>query len=89
LLPLVSNLSFPVDNDAHRFPTSELFLAGDVRANENPALTVLHTIFMREHNRLCEELKESNPSWDDELLFQQARKWVIAFLQQITMAEVR
>ena len=30
------------------------FEGGDVRANENFALTALHTIWMREHNRLCD-----------------------------------
>lgn len=38
-------------------PEASLFLAGDVRANEQVALTATHTLFMREHNRLAEELK--------------------------------
>jgi hypothetical protein len=30
--------------------TANLFLVGNVRANENLALTVMHTLWMREHN---------------------------------------
>ena len=43
----------PMDNDAHRVPDDQLFAAGDVRANENIELTSLHTLFVREHNRLA------------------------------------
>lgn len=63
------------------------FVAGDVRANENPLLTSMHTIFAREHNRLCEELALDNPSWDDERLYQQARKIVSGMIQSIVYNE--
>ena len=38
-------------------PPSRYFIAGDVRANEQPGLTSFHTLFAREHNRWCDELK--------------------------------
>ncbi len=63
------------------------FLAGDVRANENPELTSLHTLFVREHNRVAGEIAAANPDLDDEAIFQQARAWVIAELQAITYNE--
>lgn len=62
---------------------SKYFLAGDHRANEHPVLTSLHTLFMREHNLICEELAESFPDWDDEQLFQMARKINGAQFQKI------
>ena len=59
------------------------FVAGDVRAGEQPGLTVLHTLFVREHNRICEELI-ANGFQDDELIYQTARKQVGALIQAIT-----
>jgi hypothetical protein len=46
------------------------FLAGDNRVNEQLVLAVVHTIFVREHNRLVYELHRINPHWDDETLYQ-------------------
>ena len=70
------------------FPgTKKWFVAGDVRANENPLLTSFHTLFAREHNRLCDELKAGNPSWTDEQLYQRARKIVGGIIQAIVYEE--
>ena len=64
-----------------------LFVAGDVRANEHTALTVMHTIWLREHNRIVRELAELNTCWDDERLYQEGRKIVGALMQVITYKE--
>jgi len=63
------------------------FVAGDVRANENVLLLCLQTIFLREHNRLCENLAVANPRWDDEKIYQEARKLVGAYIQSIAFNE--
>ena len=63
------------------------FVAGDVRANENPFLTSMHTLFAREHNRLCDELIVTHPGWTDEQLYQHARKMVGGELQAIVYEE--
>ncbi|CDF33619.1 Animal heme peroxidase homologue [Chondrus crispus] len=60
------------------------FVAGDIRANEQPVLTSLHTLFMREHNRLARMLVESFPCWQDEKVFQYSRKIVASQIQQLT-----
>jgi hypothetical protein len=86
LLPL-NTTGLSNANDAHRVADDRLFLAGDVRANENPELLALHTLFVREHNRIAAEAAVRNPSWTDEQLFQHARRLVIAELQKITYTE--
>lgn len=62
-------------------------LAGDVRAGENVALTSLHTLFAREHNRLVDELAQIDPDLGSEELFQAARQRVEAQIQAITFNE--
>merc|ERR1712223_2133780 len=58
--------------------------AGDVRALEMPGLASMHTLFVREHNRLCDVIKSVEPSWDDETIYQNARRILIAEYQSIT-----
>ncbi len=66
---------------------ARLFLAGDVRANENSALSAMHTLWAREHNRIADQLAWENPDLNDEQLFQQAREIVTAEIQVITYSE--
>lgn len=63
------------------------FVAGDVRANENIGLTAMHTLFMREHNRVADALAAENPTWSDEQLFTEARSQVTALIQSVTVNE--
>lgn len=63
------------------------FLAGDVRVNEQVGLIALHTLFMREHNRLAAQLQRARPELDDEALYQGARAIVAAQMQAITYNE--
>ena len=62
-----------------------LFLAGDVRANEQSGLTAMHTLFMREHNFYADIF--SAAGLNDEDAYQQARILVWAELQAITFNE--
>lgn len=47
---------------------------GDARVDENIGLTSVHTLFLREHNRLARALRQLNPHWSSETLYQEARK---------------
>jgi len=67
--------------------TSDLFLTGDVRGNENPQLCSLQILFVREHNRVAAQIAASNPALSDEELYQRARRFVIALLQKVTYSE--
>jgi peroxidase len=59
-------------------------VAGDVRANENIALTATHTLFVREHNRIVAALPQDLP---EEVKFAIARRVVGAEQQWITYNE--
>ena len=86
-LPPLNIGGFENANDAHIFPDNQLFLAGDIRANENTELTSLHTLFVREHNLLATAMAAANPKMTDEQIYQRARRLVIAEVQVITYQE--
>ncbi|XP_049758541.1 thyroid peroxidase isoform X5 [Elephas maximus indicus] len=65
----------------------ECFLAGDGRASEALSLTAVHTLWLREHNRLAVALKALNPHWSADTVYQEARKIVGALHQIITMRD--
>ncbi|MEZ4754122.1 MAG: peroxidase family protein [Bdellovibrionota bacterium] len=67
--------------------SKKMYVAGDVRANEQVALTAMHTLFLREHNRLAEDLAITNPEWNDEQIYQRTKKFIGAFMQSITFNE--
>lgn len=64
------------------------FLAGDGRASEVPALAALHTLWLREHNRLASALKALNAHWSADTAYQEARK-VVGALHQVRGARPR
>lgn len=66
--------------------TAKVYAAGDVRASEHPGILALHTIFVREHNRICTRLKTQGYT-NDEQMYQIARKEVGALIQAITYQE--
>jgi hypothetical protein len=86
LLPFNTD-GLPNANDAHLVPDDQLFLAGDVRANENIELIAIQTLFVREHNRLAAQFAAAHPSWTDEQLYQAAREMVWAEIEVITYRE--
>ena len=61
--------------------------AGDFRVNEQPGLSTMHTLWVREHNRVATLLIKINPKWDLERVFQEARRIIIATWQNIIYNE--
>jgi peroxidase len=59
------------------------FLSGDVRINETVGVATLYTIFVREHNRICDRLLKVDSKILDEDLFQIARNYVVGLIQKI------
>ncbi|WP_370623551.1 peroxidase family protein [cf. Phormidesmis sp. LEGE 11477] len=91
LLPINNSETFPdgVLANSNRGLTdpATLFATGDVRANENIGLTAMHTVFVREHNRLADAISAANPELSGEAVYQRARKLVAAQIQHITYSE--
>lgn len=50
-------------------------------------LSMLHALFVAEHNAICDRLKRDHPSWSDEQLFRQARLINAALLAKIHTVE--
>jgi len=75
------------DNGDCEAADGQCFLAGDERVNEHPGLTTVHTLLAREHNRIATTLREMNPMWDEEKVFQEARRIVAGIIQHITYTE--
>jgi len=67
--------------------SNTLFFAGDVRANEQAALTTIHTLFVREHNRMAEKYKQDHPRWSGDKIYERAKRMVGAQMQVITYNE--
>lgn len=63
------------------------FITGDPRVMENPELTAVTTLFMREHNFWVAHLKAEAPSWSGDQLYDMARAITTAEYQRIVYKE--
>ncbi len=72
---------FPVERRA------KLYATGLERGNSSVGYVAISTIFMREHNRICDELRERYPTFDDERLFQTARMINIVLLLKLIVED--
>lgn len=63
------------------------FLGGDERVNEQPTLTALHTLYVRDHNRVAAKLATINPHWDDDRIYHETRHIQAAIAQHLVMSE--
>ena len=61
--------------------------AGDGRARDMPGLAAMHTIWLREHNRIAYLLQRDHGMTDDEDIYQLARKIVGAEMQNVVYGQ--
>jgi peroxidase len=71
--------ALPVVNDT--------FITGDPRVMENPELTAITILFMREHNRWVATLKSQHPNWTGTQLYNMAKAITTAEYQNIVYTE--
>ncbi|XP_040523115.1 thyroid peroxidase isoform X2 [Gallus gallus] len=88
-LPFTDRVPSPCaqDSNASEDERIECFMAGDSRSSEVTSLTAMHTLWLREHNRLARALKAINSHWSAETVYQEARKIVGALHQIITLRD--
>jgi len=88
LKPLLPKQVINPDLDCFERPDNVFcFLAGDDRVNEQPTLTVMHTIYVRDHNRLATKLAQLNPHWDDDRVYHETRHLEAAMIQHVLIKE--
>ncbi|CAG9135347.1 unnamed protein product [Plutella xylostella] len=80
-LPLASN---PAERCLVQGDAATCFSTGDSRSNQNPWLSSLHALWVREHNRVARTLASLNPGWGADKLYHEARRVVVAELQHVT-----
>jgi peroxidase len=75
------------DNGQELPVVNDRFVSGDPRVMENPELTAVTTLFMREHNYWVGVLKSQQPSWSGNDLYNMARSLTTAEYQNIVYRE--
>lgn len=65
---------------------TQLFAGGDPRTNEDWMMLGVHTLFLRDHNRICDLLARQRPDYDDEQLYQTVRTVMSAKYMMIANA---
>ncbi|KAL1373556.1 hypothetical protein pipiens_018597, partial [Culex pipiens pipiens] len=83
-VPLFNN---PVPHVMRMLNPERLYLLGDPRTNQNPALLSFAILLLRWHNVVAKRVRKQHRDWTDEEIFQRSRRVVIASLQNIISYE--
>lgn len=83
LLPF-NTFGLPNAGGANR---TDLFLAGDIRVNEQMGLAAMHTLWVREHNYWADRIRQRNKHLTGDEVFEAAREMVAFEMQSITFNE--
>ncbi|KAM4040370.1 thyroid peroxidase [Anomaloglossus baeobatrachus] len=88
-MPFVDDTPSPCIQDPNADSENRIkcFFAGETRSNEVTTLTAMHTLWLREHNRVAKALKKINPQWSSETTYQETRKIIGALHQVITIRD--
>jgi len=71
------------ENDIHR-----TIVYGDERVFQTPQMNALSIVWIKFHNVVVDELRKLHPSLSNEIIFYEARRFVIAVYQSIFYTEV-
>lgn len=63
------------------------FVSGDARVTENPELTAITTLFVREHNYWAGQLQTQHPGWNGDQVYNMAKAITTAEYQNVIYAE--
>lgn len=88
--PATGYIDLPVNGrkDCGNIPVMDsCFLKGDPRGEDNHYLYLFNLMYVKEHNRIAKALKAINSNWNDETLYQEARKINIAAYQHLIYFE--
>lgn len=75
------------DNGQALLVVDDSFVTGDPRVMENPELTAITTLFMREHNFWIATLKSQHPNWTGQQLYNMAKAITTGEYQNIVYQE--
>uniref|UniRef100_A0A8C1YCG5 Prostaglandin G/H synthase 2 n=1 Tax=Cyprinus carpio TaxID=7962 RepID=A0A8C1YCG5_CYPCA len=70
--PLVKDVQVDMHYPPH-IPEEQRFAVGHEAFGLVPGLMMYASIWLREHNRVCDIMKQEHPDWDDERIFQTTR----------------
>ena len=81
--PIDNSIGLPIANPPvpyyHKLLSAKRFMVmGNPRTNENPMLLSMATLWFRTHNYHARRIQADHPTWNDETVFFEARKWTIA-----------
>jgi peroxidase len=65
----------------------DCYYSAETRAAPFFTLALIHSVFFRLHNQVAEELYKVNPRWNDEKLYQESPRIVIAIYQRVVYDE--
>ena len=77
----------PTDSNCQSKAPNSCFLCGDDRNMVQPGLITIHTLYIKQHNKVAQAMQKLRSDWNDEKLYQEARRLLTARFQHHVYAE--